>query len=148
MTNAGGDPAERARTHRRNGLPIVIASENRIGRIRRSVKRAFIVSNGQPITVRDILARAYPRLRRFNDWHRWSCRRALLSEGAIAIARMRFTRGRPNLWAPFPDGSQLGESRNIPIDITYVIDTRPSVCQSEEWRQDEPRQQSGELSTS
>ena len=43
-------------------------------RIRRSVKRAFIVSGGQPITVRDVLVRAYPKLRRFNDWHRWSCR--------------------------------------------------------------------------
>jgi hypothetical protein len=83
----------------RSGQRFVIASDSRIGRIRRAVKRAFIV-DGELITVRDVLARAYPRLRRFNDWHRWSYRRALLSEGATTVARMRFTRGRPNLWAP------------------------------------------------
>lgn len=93
------DRGDRAHSRSRSGRGFVIASDSRVGRIRRCVKRAFIVSNGELITVRDVLARAYPRLRRFNDWHRWSCRRALLLEGATAIARMRFTRGRPNLWA-------------------------------------------------
>ena len=101
---------------RRSGLPIVVASDSRIGRIRRCVKRAFIVSNGQPITVRDVLARAYPRLRRFNDWHRWSCRRALLTEGAIVIARMRFTRGRPNLWLPCTAVASLLPSNRMKPD--------------------------------
>jgi hypothetical protein len=83
----------------RNGPWKVIASENRIGRIRRQVLRAFIANNGQPITVRDVLVRAYPKLRRFNDWHRWSCRRALLRHANV-IGRNRFGRGRPNLWVP------------------------------------------------
>jgi AAA domain len=34
---------------------------------------------------------------RFNDWHRWSARRALLQVATI-IARHRYGRGRPNLW--------------------------------------------------
>jgi hypothetical protein len=42
---------------KRSGYKIVFASENRIGRIRRAVKRAFIVSDGEPITVRDVLVR-------------------------------------------------------------------------------------------
>jgi hypothetical protein len=79
---------------------MTIASESRVGRIRRCVKRCFIVSNGRPIFARDVIGRAFPRIRRVQDWHRWSVRRALLSEGAVAIARSRFGRGRPNLWLP------------------------------------------------
>jgi hypothetical protein len=66
-----------------------IASGKRWGRVRVAVRRAFIVSNGQPVCVRDVLVRAYPRLRRFNDWHRWSARRALL-QVAVVIGRNRF----------------------------------------------------------
>ena len=63
------------------------------------VRRGFILSDGRPITVSDLLPRAYPRLKRFQDWHRSSLRRALLKEASI-IARNRFGRGRPNLWTP------------------------------------------------
>jgi hypothetical protein len=74
-----------------------IASGKRWGRVRVAVRRAFIVSNGQPVCVRDVLVRAYPRLRRFNDWHRCQlgepCFRSLSSSVAIALVR-----GRPNLW--------------------------------------------------
>jgi hypothetical protein len=62
------------------------------------------VSNGQPITVRDVLVRAYPKLRRFDDWHRWSCWRALLRHVTV-IARNRFGRGRHNLWAKRQDAT-------------------------------------------
>ena len=78
---------------------MLIASESRIGRIRRSVKRGFIVSDGKPITIRHVLVRAYPRLSRFKGWHYLAARRALCQE-AIVIGRRRFGRGRPNLWAP------------------------------------------------
>jgi hypothetical protein len=77
----------------------LIASESRIGRIRRCVRRCFIVSNGRPISASDVIERAFPRIRRVQDWHRWSARRALLKEATI-IARSRYGRGRPNLWLP------------------------------------------------
>jgi|RhiMetStandDraft_8_1073273.scaffolds.fasta_scaffold18549_1 hypothetical protein len=84
---------------RRNGLPIVIAGKNQLGRLRRCVKRAFILSDGQPLTIGQILPRAYPRLRRYPRGHRWALVRALL-RGAVVIGRTRFGRGRPNLWVP------------------------------------------------
>ena len=91
-----------ARTHRRNGLPIVIASESRIGRVKRAVRRQFILSDGQPILTRSVLERAYPRLSRFTDWHYLAARRALRQE-AVVIGRNRYGRGRPNLWVPKRD---------------------------------------------
>jgi hypothetical protein len=99
MSSVGDKQNNFAPTHKRSGYKIVFASENRISRIRRQVLRAFIASNGQPITVREVLVRAYPKLKRFNDWHRWSCRRALLRHATI-IARNLRGRGRPCLWAP------------------------------------------------
>jgi hypothetical protein len=88
-----------APTRQRSRRPNVIASENRVGRIRRAVRRAFVAGDGNLITARDVLQRAFPRIQRAQDWHRWSVRRALLQE-AICVARNRFGRGRPNLWAP------------------------------------------------
>jgi hypothetical protein len=90
------------RTHRKNGLPIVISSKSRIGRLRRCIKRAFIVSNGEPLTTSEILPRAFPRLTHYPCGLRWGLRLALLRE-AEPIARNRFGRGRPNLWAPKAD---------------------------------------------
>ena len=87
-----------ARTHRRNGLPIVIASKSRLGRIKRAVRRQFILSDGKPILTRSVLERAYPRLRKFTWWHYLAARRALRQE-AIVVGRNRFGRGRPALWA-------------------------------------------------
>ena len=78
---------------------LVIASKSRIGRVRLAARRGFIVSDGHPITIRQVLERAYPRLRRFVSWHYLAARRALRKE-AIVIARNRFGRGRPNLWTP------------------------------------------------
>ena len=46
----------------------VIASKSRIGRIRLAVRRESIVGNQQPITIRQVLERAYPRLKRFVDF--------------------------------------------------------------------------------
>ena len=78
----------------------LIAAKSRPGaRIRLAVKRGFIVSDGHPITIRQVLERAYPRLGRFVSWHYLAARRALRKE-AIVIARNRYGRGRPNLWLP------------------------------------------------
>ena len=76
-----------------------IASRKRLGRLRIAVRRAFIISNGEPICIADVLKRAYPRLKRVPCGHRWSVRRALLQD-AVVIGRKRYGRGRPNLWAP------------------------------------------------
>jgi hypothetical protein len=70
-----------------------------MGRIRLAVRRCFIAGNQQPITIRQVLQRSYPRLRRFTSWHYLAARRALRSM-AIVIARSRFGKGRPNLWLP------------------------------------------------
>jgi hypothetical protein len=93
-----------APTRQRNGRPNVIPSKNRLGRLRRAVRRCFIVSNGGPICISDVLKRAYPRLRTFPCGHRWSVRVALLREAEV-IGRMLKGRGRPNLWAL---GANLG----------------------------------------
>ena len=91
----------------------LIASQKRWGRVRVAVRRAFIVSNGQPICVGAVLARAYPRLRQgqLKHWHRWSARRALLQVAAI-IGRNRFGRGRPNLWALRHDATWICNALN------------------------------------
>jgi hypothetical protein len=53
-----------APTRSRKGRGFVIASQNRVGRIIRAVKREFIIK-GNLIQTRDVLLRAYPRLKRF-----------------------------------------------------------------------------------
>jgi hypothetical protein len=58
----------------------LIASKSRLGRVKQAVRREFILSNGRPITARQVLARAYPRLKRFIPWACsaavWCCRRS------------------------------------------------------------------------
>jgi hypothetical protein len=88
-----------ARTHRRNGLPVVIGAKTRMGKVRVSVRRCFIVSNGQPILVRDVLERCYPRGKRFRS-RQYDLARQALRRVAVIVARNRFGRGRPALWAP------------------------------------------------
>jgi hypothetical protein len=75
-----------------------ISAKSRVGRLRRCIKRAFIASNNRLLTTTQILARGYPRLQRIPCGHRWGLTQALRRE-ATAIARMRFGRGRPCLWA-------------------------------------------------
>jgi hypothetical protein len=97
--NGGGKTAGiEAPTRSRKGNPFLIASQNRVGRVIRAVKREFIVK-GEFIRTRDVLLRAYPRLKRFTAWHYLAARRALRKEATI-VARCRFGSGRPALWAP------------------------------------------------
>jgi hypothetical protein len=96
MTNKNG-----ARKHSRNGRFVVIAGKSRIGRLRRCVRRAFIASDGQPLTIGQILPRAYPRLKHYPHGHRWALVRALRRE-AVAIGRMLRGRGRATIWARKP----------------------------------------------
>ena len=75
-----------------------IASKSRIGRIKLAVRREFILSDGHPITIGQVLRRGYPGLRRFTSWHYLAARRALRKE-AVIVGHNRFGRGRANLWA-------------------------------------------------
>jgi hypothetical protein len=70
-----------------------------MGRVRVAVRRCFILSDGQPIMVRDVLERCYPRQRRFRA-RQYGLVREALRRVAIIIARQRLGRGRPALWAP------------------------------------------------
>jgi hypothetical protein len=88
---------KRTRSERRDYLR-AIASQNRVGRIILAARREFIVK-GDLIRTRDVLERAYPRLKKFTAWHYLAARRALRKEATI-VARMRFGSGRPALWAP------------------------------------------------
>ena len=83
---------------RRNGLPVVIGAKTRMGRVRVAVRRAFIASNGRPILVREVLERCYPRLKRFRS-RQYDLARMALRRVAVIVARNRFGRGRPALWA-------------------------------------------------
>ena len=57
----------------------------RQGRIERQCKRAFIVSDGQPVSMRELRERwCYPR-QPFKHWHTWSIIRALRRFGAERI---------------------------------------------------------------
>src|SRR5262249_51985438 len=96
-TNQVGKAAMTRQRSQFNGKRFVIASEKRLGRIKRAVRREFLLSNGQPIVARQILERAFPRVRSFLDWHRWSVRRALLQEAVCVGRHLRF-RGRPCIW--------------------------------------------------
>jgi len=88
----------RNRADRSERMRVIASAPRPHARIRRAVRRAFIVSDGQPITIRHVLERAYVRLSRFTSWHYLAARRALRHDATV-VARHRFGRGRPNLWA-------------------------------------------------
>ena len=93
----------RVETRPKRGRPKVylslIAARKRPGaRIRLAVRRCFIV-HGDLVTIREVLQRSYPKLRRFKSWHYLAARRALRKD-AIAVARCRFGKGRACLWRP------------------------------------------------
>src|SRR5262245_20667905 len=73
-----------------------IASESRLGRIKRQVRRALVAAE-RPLTTGELLPWAYPRQSKFKDWHRWSVRRALLQICA-KVGRRGQGRGLPFLW--------------------------------------------------
>ena len=71
---------------------------DRIGRVQRQILRAFIVSDGQPLLISDLLARCYPRVEYFKKWHRNGVHAALRRFG-VSLARLPHIQGRPTLWA-------------------------------------------------
>jgi hypothetical protein len=72
-----------------------IAAVEREGRIQKQIRRRFVAAGGKPLRSPDFLPWAYPKLSKYQGWHRWSVRRALLKY-AIPIGRS----GHATLWAP------------------------------------------------
>jgi hypothetical protein len=72
---------------------------NRVGRIQRQVRRAFVASSGAPLEISALLASCYPRLAKFKHGHRKSVHRAL-KRFAVSLGRLPHVQGRPALWAP------------------------------------------------
>jgi hypothetical protein len=69
----------------------------RVGRVQRQIKRAFIASNGQPLTSTELLRWCWPRERR-----RWHYKELMVAASRFArrIGRSQTGSGRAYLWAP------------------------------------------------
>jgi len=80
----------------RNGRRFVIGAKTRMGRVRVAVRRCFVLSD--VVLVRDVLERCYPRQTRFRS-RQYDLARGALRRVAVIVARNRFGRGRPALWA-------------------------------------------------
>ena len=80
------------------GAPIVVASEDRVGRVQRVVRRSF-VALGRPLTIADVLPRAFPRATSYTQDMRKSVWRAF-PKFAVCLGRIPTRQGRPCLWAP------------------------------------------------
>jgi hypothetical protein len=89
-----GPTRPRIRAH----LSLIASKPRPNARIRRAVRRSFIVAGNRPIFASEVIARAFPRVKKPTDWQRWSVRRALLQEATV-IHRIPNARGRPCLWA-------------------------------------------------
>jgi len=81
----------------RKGAPIVVGAKTRMGKVRVAVRRCFVLSDGQPILVRDVLERCYPRAKRFRS-RQYDLARQALRRVATIVARNRFDRAA--LWMP------------------------------------------------
>jgi hypothetical protein len=77
---------------------LVIARLPREGHVQRAVRRCFIAGNGRPRSSADFLRWAFPKLGRYQGWHRWSVKRALLKY-AVPIGRGS-SQGCPVIWQP------------------------------------------------
>jgi hypothetical protein len=67
------------------------------GRIQLAARRAFIVSNGEPVTTGDIRRFAFPRATYCEPSHCFSIRRALDRDGYRVVGDRK--QGRPIKWA-------------------------------------------------
>jgi hypothetical protein len=83
------------------------ASAPRQGRVMRAVRYCFIAGSGKPRSMTELVAYAYPKLKRHECWHRWSVRRAVLKI-AEPIGRAGGI-GRPGIWA-LSDGITEGQN--------------------------------------
>ena len=90
------------------GIPPI----NRVGRIQRQIKRAFIASGGQPLLTIHLLEHGYPRVDHYERWHYVSIYRAA-SKFAVHVAGP----GRAFvIWAPNRELAALLAEMHPPID--------------------------------
>jgi hypothetical protein len=87
-----GDNGERTAVRTARGRPLLRANPDRVGRVQRQVRRAFI-AKGSPLRMGALLAHCYPRDAR---WQRNAVHRALKRFG-VPLGRVA-RRGRPMLW--------------------------------------------------
>ena len=71
---------------------------NRVGRIQRQIKRAFVVSGGQHLLTIDLLEHAYPRVTHYEPWHYVSVYRAATKFAVRVGGRRAFI-----IWGPKPE---------------------------------------------
>jgi hypothetical protein len=77
--------------------------KNRVGRIQKQIRRAFIASSGRPLLTIDLLEYGYPRVDHYERWHYVSIYRAA-SKFAVRV-------GGPGrafiIWGPKPELADL-----------------------------------------
>src|SRR5215813_14498906 len=71
----------------------------RVGHVQLAVRRCFIAADGRPLTIRDFLARAFPRTTNHRHWMRKSVHRAIPRFG-VPLGRNLRRQGRPMIWVP------------------------------------------------
>ena len=94
----------RSLSTRRQNRPI--DAKPRIGRLQLRVRRAFIASNGQPLTIADFLPRCYPQTRSYARWQYRAVGRAACKFG-VSLGRAESRQGRPIVWAPNAELARL-----------------------------------------
>jgi hypothetical protein len=75
---------------------------DKVGRLQRQARRAFIASGGRPLRTGEVARRCYPRAVKIGNWQREAVRSAL-HKFAVPIGRSSRGRGRPTIWAPKPE---------------------------------------------
>ena len=96
MVAAGGVAAD-AQTN--TGSMMANGAKPRVGRVQLAVRRSFVAADGQPLTIRDFLSRAFPRTNNHQHWMRKSVQRAIPRFG-VPLGRNLRRQGRPMIWAP------------------------------------------------
>lgn len=82
---------------------LTAGTSDRVGRVQRQVRRAFVSSNGRPLTIGQLLPACYPRATTHPRWHNWNIRRALPK---VAEPLWRIP-GRSVMWGPKPELMKL-----------------------------------------
>ena len=82
-------------------------AKRRVGRVQLAVRRSFVAADGGPLTIRDFLARAFPRTTVHKHWMRKSVHRAIPRFG-IPLGRNLNRQGRPMVWAPNAELRRMG----------------------------------------
>ena len=74
--------------------------KSRVGKVQRGIRRAFIVSDGEPLLTASDLALVLSTSRRVGIRRRVRSLSRAAPRFAMRVGRLEHGRGRPNLWAP------------------------------------------------